>query len=170
MSTPRSDQRQDQSAPPAPRGTSPTSPRRPRIRFGRNWVLLLLALFALNIFLGSRAMNETSRVRVPYSPFFLNQVRAGHVKEITSKGTAIQGTFTEKQQYGDSDPTEHFRTEIPAFADNDASPHRLGVALLPLSGGVCVKLVVSATSRPNSEDRFRVRSRQSPTAGERTKR
>jgi cell division protease FtsH len=120
VSTPRSDQRQDPSAPPAPRGTSPTSPKPPRIRFGRNWILLLLALLALNIFLGSRAMNETSRVRVPYSPFFLNQVRAGHVKEITSKGTAIQGTFTEKQQHGDSEPTDHFRTEVPAFADNDA--------------------------------------------------
>ena len=120
MSTPRTDQRQDPSPPPAPRGTSPTSPQRPRIRFGRNWILLLLVLLALNIFLGSRAMNETSRVRVPYSPFFLNQVRAGHVKEITSKGTAIQGTFTEKQTYGDSGPTDHFRTEIPAFADNDA--------------------------------------------------
>jgi cell division protease FtsH len=120
VSTPRDDQRQDKSAPAAPRGTSPTSPQRPRFRFGRNWILLLLGLLALNIFLGSRAMNETSRVRVPYSPFFLNQVRAGHVKEITSKGTAIQGTFAEKQAYGDSDPTDHFRTEIPAFADNDA--------------------------------------------------
>ena len=65
-------------------------------------------------------MQPTSRVRVPYSPFFVQQVRDGHVKEITSKGTAIQGTFTRKLTFGESKPTTHFRTEIPAFADNDA--------------------------------------------------
>ena len=57
-------------------------------------------------------------MRVPYSPFFLQQVRDGHVQEITSKGTAIQGTFKQKEQYADSKPTDRFRTEIPAFADN----------------------------------------------------
>ena len=118
MAEPRQDRRQDSSAPPAPRGTSPTSPQRPRIKFGRNWILFLLALLALNIFLGTRATKEASRVRVPYSPFFLQQVRDGHVQEITSKGTAIQGTFKQKEQYADSKPTDRFRTEIPAFADN----------------------------------------------------
>ncbi len=118
MAEPRQDRPQDSSAPPAPRGTSPTSPQKPRIKFGRNWILFLLALLALNIFLGTRATKEASRVRVPYSPFFLQQVRDGHVKEITSKGTAIQGTFTQKEQYADSKPTDRFRTEIPAFADN----------------------------------------------------
>ena len=59
-------------------------------------------------------------MRVPYSPFFLDQVRAGHVEEISSKGTAIQGTFTQKQSYEGSKPTKRFRTEIPAFADTDA--------------------------------------------------
>src|SRR4029077_13937427 len=66
------------------------------------------------------AMGPESRVRIPYSPFFLEQVRAGHVEEITSKGTAIQGTFTQKVAYADEKPTTRFRTEIPAFADNDA--------------------------------------------------
>jgi cell division protease FtsH len=70
--------------------------------------------------LGSRATQPPSRVRVPYSPFFLQQVSAGHVKEITSKGTAIQGTFTEKLRYAQSKPTMRFQTEIPAFADNIA--------------------------------------------------
>jgi cell division protease FtsH len=65
-------------------------------------------------------MQPASRVRVPYSPFFLQQVRAGHVKEITSKGTALQGTFAQEQSYAGSKPTTRFRTEIPAFADNDA--------------------------------------------------
>jgi cell division protease FtsH len=56
---------------------------------------------------------------VPYSPFFVDQVNAGHVKEITSKGTAIQGTFTEKIKYGKSKPTTNFKTEVPAFANTD---------------------------------------------------
>src|SRR6266511_1255021 len=114
------DERKDKSAPPAPRGSSPTPPQRPRFRLSRRWILFALALLALNFYLGSRATQPPSRVRVPYSPFFLQQVSAGHVKEITSKGTAIQGTFTQKLQYAGSKPTTRFRTEIPAFADNDA--------------------------------------------------
>jgi cell division protease FtsH len=116
----RADPRKETSAPPAPRGSSPASQKPPRFRVSRNWIILFLALLALNVYLGSRAMQQESRVRVPYSPFFLDQVRRGHVKDITSKGTAIQGTFTQKLTYGKSKPTTRFRTEIPAFADNDA--------------------------------------------------
>jgi cell division protease FtsH len=107
-------------APPAPPGPSPTSPERPRFRPGLVWILLFLALLGFNIFFGMRATQPESRLRVPYSPFFLDQVDAGHVKEITSKGTAIQGTFTEQESYLGSKPTTHFETEIPAFADTDA--------------------------------------------------
>jgi cell division protease FtsH len=114
------DERKDKSAPPAPRGSSPTSPQMPRFRMSRRWILFALALLALNFYLGSRATQPPSRVRVPYSPFFLQQVSAGHVKEITSKGTAIQGTFTQELRYAKSKPTTRFRTEIPAFADNNA--------------------------------------------------
>jgi cell division protease FtsH len=116
----RADQRNEPAPPPAPRGSSPTQPQRPRFQVSRNWIIFALLLLALNIYLGARATKEPSRVRIPYSPFFLQQVRDSHVKQITSKGTAIQGTFTEKQTYGDSKPTDRFRTEIPAFADNDA--------------------------------------------------
>src|SRR5512133_1713757 len=110
-------------SPPAPRASMPTPPQPPRFRVGRWWLVFGLVLLAFNIYVGSRAMQSPSRVRVPYSPFFLQQVRAGHVKDITSKGTAIQGTFTEKVRYGKSEPTTRFRTEIPTFADNDALSH-----------------------------------------------
>jgi len=115
----RSDQRKNASAPSAPRGSSPTPPQ-PRFRLSRGWILFLLAVLAFNFYVGTHATRPASRLRVPYSPFFLQQVRAGHVKDITSKGTAIQGTFTEKEQYAGSKPTTRFRTEIPAFANNDA--------------------------------------------------
>jgi cell division protease FtsH len=119
------DRRQAASAPPA-RGssptppTSPTPPNPPRFRIGRGWILFALALLALNFYVGTRATQPATRIRVPYSPFFLQQVRAGHVQQITSKGTAIQGTFTRKQRFAGSKPTKLFKTEIPAFANNDA--------------------------------------------------
>jgi cell division protease FtsH len=116
----REDRQTNPSAPPAPRGSPPPPPQRPRFRPTWVWVVLFLVLLAFNFYVGSRATQPPSRVRVPYSPFFLDQVRAGHVKEITSKGTAIQGTFTQKERYAGSKPTTLFQTEIPSFADNDA--------------------------------------------------
>src|SRR5215211_5518718 len=120
VSATREDRDKNATPPPAPRGSSPTPPQAPRFRLSRRWIFFALALLAFNFYLGSRAMQPPSRVRVPYSPFFLKQVSAGHVKEITSKGTAIQGTFTQKERYAGSKPTTRFRTEVPAFADNDA--------------------------------------------------
>src|ERR671935_635415 len=113
-------QRKDAGAPPAPRGSTPSPEQQPpRFRPSRAWILFALTLLAVNVYLGSRATQPPSRVRVPYSPFFLNQVTSGHVKEITSKGTAIQGTFTQKIRYGKAKPTTRFKTEVPAFANND---------------------------------------------------
>jgi cell division protease FtsH len=109
-------------SPPAPRGDSPKPPpkEQPRFQISRGWIVFALILLGINFYLGSRATGPPSRVRVPYSPFFLNQVNAGHVKSITSKGTAIQGTFTQKLSYAGQKPTTNFKTEIPAFANNDA--------------------------------------------------
>jgi cell division protease FtsH len=89
-------------------------------RLSRGWIIFFLALLALNFYVGSRATEPASRVRVPYSPFFLHQVTAGHVEEITSKGTAVQGTFDRKLRYAGSKPTALFKTEVPAFADDNA--------------------------------------------------
>ncbi len=105
---------------PAPGGTPPTPPRLPRFNVGRGWILFVVGLLIFNVYFGSRAMQPQSRVRVPYSPFFLHQVGAGNVKEITSKGTAIQGTFTKNLRYAGSKPTARFQTQIPEFADNNA--------------------------------------------------
>src|SRR5256885_4738316 len=102
----------------SPERTPERTPPRPRI--GMRWVLFAVALLIFNFWAGSRATQAPSRVRVPYSPFFLQQVSDGHVAQITSKGTAIQGTFTQKVRYDGSKPTTRFRTEIPAFADNNA--------------------------------------------------
>jgi cell division protease FtsH len=100
-----------------PPGSPGGSPQRPRPRVGWWWIVLAAGLLAVNYWAGSNATQAQSRVRVPYSPFFLQQVSAGHVSEITSKGTAIQGTFRLAQRYGGSKATTKFKTEVPAFAD-----------------------------------------------------
>jgi cell division protease FtsH len=63
------------------------------------------------------------------------------VKEITSKGTAIQGTFAEKVAYDGKKATTRFRTEVPAFANNDAlskllEEHHVVVNAQPLDTGL----------------------------------
>jgi cell division protease FtsH len=98
---------------------TPEPAKRPR-RTVWVWVALAAALLAVNYWVGSRATQPAARVRVPYSPFFLNRVRAGDVTAITSRGTAIQGTFERPERYGSSRPTRLFETEIPAFADTKA--------------------------------------------------
>ena len=136
----RNDQPNKASTAPGARGSSPTSPQPPRFRPTRRWIIFAVILLGFNFYLGSRATQPASRIRVPYSPFFLQQVTDGHVKDITSKGTAIQGTFTQKQQYAGSKPTLRFRTEIPAFADNNAlsrllQKKRVVVNAQPLDSG-----------------------------------
>src|SRR5919202_3366665 len=101
-------------------GKPPAPAPPPRFRFPTWWIVFAVALFAVNYWAGSRATQGPTRVRVPYSPFFLQQVRDGHVKQITSKGTAIQGLFDKKLPYQDSKPTTRFKTEIPEFANRDA--------------------------------------------------
>jgi cell division protease FtsH len=129
-------QRTGQQPPQAP---EPQQRQRPRIAW---WLIVsFAALLAVNYYLGSRATQGASRVRVPYSPFFLNQVNGGNVDEITSKGTAIQGTFKKATKYDGERETTKFKTEIPAFADTKQLSHLLqtkGVVVnaQPLDTGV----------------------------------
>ena len=106
------------STPPPP--AKPPTPTKPRFRPGWRWIAFFVALLALNYYTASRATQPPARVRIPYSPFFLQQVSAGHVTSITSKGTAIQGTFKSAESYAGSKTTTRFATEIPTFADSKA--------------------------------------------------
>jgi cell division protease FtsH len=107
--------------PPEPPPGSPEPPsQRPRPRIRWWWIAFALALLAVNYWVGTQATDEEPRLSVPYSPFFLEQVRDGNVAEITSEGSTIQGAFEHPERYGDSEPRREFETEIPAFADTDA--------------------------------------------------
>jgi cell division protease FtsH len=82
--------------------------------------VFVVGLLAVNYWFGSRATQAPARVRVPYSPFFLQQVGNGNVMAITSKGTAIQGTFKHAESYAGAKATTRFQTEVPEFADTKA--------------------------------------------------
>jgi cell division protease FtsH len=100
------------------------------------------ALMIANLWIANRA-TAIHRPRVPYSPFFLDQVRSGNVAAIISTGTAVQGRL----RHSAVDPAagdrrvKFFKTEIPAFADETALSRLLqqrGVTINaePLQGGI----------------------------------
>ncbi|HEX6491651.1 MAG TPA: ATP-dependent zinc metalloprotease FtsH [Gaiellaceae bacterium] len=98
------------------RGTRPQSPR---TSLWWRLALFSLILFGINYWVASRATQQPTRIRIPYSPVFLQQVRAGNVARITSKGTAIQGELKHAVRYG-RHLSSRFGTEIPSFANTDA--------------------------------------------------
>jgi cell division protease FtsH len=80
------------------------------------YIVLSLIVLGINYWAANKA-TEVQRVRVPYSPFFLAQVEAGDVAQITSRGTAIQGVFRRPTRTPEHAVATRFATEIPAFAD-----------------------------------------------------
>jgi cell division protease FtsH len=82
----------------------------------------VVCLLALNLWISSRALSPNAPVRIPYSPTFLNQVQTGNVKEISSKGDSIQGTFKSAVRYPANDASavgaKSFTTQVPSFANN----------------------------------------------------
>lgn len=86
----------------------------------RWWIAGIFVALTVNYWLASRATEAPPRIHIPYSPFFLGQVRNGNVRDITSRGTAIQGNFRRRARYGDSRASTRFTTEIPLFANGDA--------------------------------------------------
>ncbi|HEX8976406.1 MAG TPA: ATP-dependent zinc metalloprotease FtsH [Solirubrobacteraceae bacterium] len=101
-------------------GQRPPSPNRTRW-----WIAgVVVVLLALNLWISSQALQPNAPVRIPYSPTFLNQVKAGNVKQIASTGDSIQGTFNRALTYPPGDPnaqaTTNFSTQVPSFANNQA--------------------------------------------------
>jgi cell division protease FtsH len=86
----------------------------------RGFLYFVVALLAINVLL-SFVFDQTStqpRVTVPFSPFFLSEVRAGKVASITTTGDSVQGTFKKKVIYpanSNTTPTTLFATQVPAF-------------------------------------------------------
>jgi cell division protease FtsH len=86
--------------------------------------LAIIAAFVLNYWVASSQLAEPPRIHIPYSPLFLDEVRAGNVDRITSKGSSLQGLFKTPVRYpatgANSRSAERFSTLIPSFADTAA--------------------------------------------------
>jgi cell division protease FtsH len=82
------------------------------------FVGILLAINLLSVLFFAPSTGER-RVTVPFSPYFLEQVKDGTVSTIASKGDTIEGKFKAKLRYPASDkkatPTKLFATQIPSF-------------------------------------------------------
>jgi cell division protease FtsH len=105
--------------PPGGRGEAPKPPHPLRSRLGWRLAVLAIVLFGINYWAASRANQHHPRIRIPYSPLFLQQVRSGNVAQITSKGTAVQGELKQSVTLGKTH-ARLFKTEIPSFANTDA--------------------------------------------------
>src|SRR5688572_11074091 len=121
----------DEARAPDPRtAPPPPDPRRGNVRVSgapqkppmipwspRRFITILVALFVLNWLIVAVFAPPEKKITVPYNPTFLNQVRAGNVKEISSSGNTVQGDFKREVTYkGDS--AKRFETEFPTFAND----------------------------------------------------
>jgi cell division protease FtsH len=108
---------------PAPDGRGTPAPsKRPMIPWGRRFIWFVLALLALNLVLSFMTGRPEERKRVPYQPFFVDQVEADNVKELSSRADSIEGELKDEATFnppGDAEPVgvTKFETEVPAFID-----------------------------------------------------
>ena len=129
--------------------------------------MFFAVLLIFNFWISSRATQPAARVRVPYSPFFLNEVKAGDVVSITSKGTAIQGMFKKADELRGLQGLDRFQTEIPAFADtkslsNLLEEKKVVVNAKPLTGSIAVVGEPARRLRPDDPVRRAARAADAP--------
>ena len=107
---------------PAPDGRGGDEGRRRLLPTRRRLVWIALALLALNLIVSFVTGLPNRPKQVPYQPFFVDQVEAGNVEEISSRGDSIEGELERSARYdppGDDDPFDvtRFKTEVPEFID-----------------------------------------------------
>jgi cell division protease FtsH len=88
----------------------------------RRYLLVVLALLAINWLVTDALYRPPERATIAYSPVFLQQVRDGNVERISSTDTgAIQGVLRKPVRVpGAADPVTDFQTQVPTFADDNA--------------------------------------------------
>jgi cell division protease FtsH len=108
---------------PAPDGRGAPQQRPPLMPRNRRgtWIAILVALLAVNFIFAFATSQPTQRTRVPYQPFFVQQVQAGNVQEISSQDQTIEGDLKKEATYtppgGKGKKVDKFKTQVPAFID-----------------------------------------------------
>src|SRR4051794_32549030 len=82
----------------------------------RRFITILLGLFVLNWLIVAEFAPPANKIKVPYNPTFLTQVRGGNVDEISASGNTVKGEFKKDVTYK-GDKAKRFETEIPIFAN-----------------------------------------------------
>jgi cell division protease FtsH len=100
----------------------PARSKPPMIPRGRPFIWFVLSLLAVNLLFSFMTGRPEERERVPYQPFFVDQVEAGNVEEISSRADSIEGELRSEVTFnppGDAEPVvvTRFETEVPAFID-----------------------------------------------------
>jgi cell division protease FtsH len=88
----------------------------------RALLAFFLGLLVLNLLISFLTGGPEKRTRVPYQPFFLEQVERGNVLAVTSREDSIEGELKKPATYdplGDDKPVQvdEFRTQVPSFID-----------------------------------------------------
>ncbi|OLE36376.1 MAG: cell division protein FtsH [Actinobacteria bacterium 13_1_20CM_3_68_9] len=109
---------------PAPDGRgAPRESKPPMIPRSRWFLAALLGLLAVNLVISFVTSGPAQRQRIPYQPFFVDQIKAGNVSEISSQQDSIEGELKHEATYdppGDAKPVTvtSFETEVPTFIDH----------------------------------------------------
>ena len=95
---------------PAPDGRgAPPESKPPMIPRSRLFIAILLGLLVVNVVISFVTSGPPDRQRVPYQPFFLDQVKVGNVNEISSQGDSIEGELKSEATY---DPPGDAKTDF----------------------------------------------------------
>jgi cell division protease FtsH len=109
---------------PAPDGRgAPEGGEQTRRPFSRWWPLLvLLGMLAVNLAVSQAALGPEERVRIPYQPTFLEQIREDNVRSISTEDSSVQGELKREIRYPaddeDAPRSTRFDTHVPEFADH----------------------------------------------------
>src|SRR5882757_3862887 len=106
---------------PAPDGRgAPKDAKPPMVPRSRRFIAILAGLLVLNLVLSFITGRPAGRERVPYQPFFVGQLQAGNVRDITSQAESLEGDLKKAATYdppGSAKPLQvtRFKTQVPAF-------------------------------------------------------
>jgi cell division protease FtsH len=132
---------------PAPDGRGAPKPPDQRQRPNSSrWVIVLVVvgLLALNLWLSSQALQPNPRVAIPFYPTFITQVKSDNVKDISSTGDSIQGTFKRSIRFpvakNQVESTTNFSTQVPSFEPGGQlsallQKHGVTIDAQPISNG-----------------------------------